>query len=117
MQTLLDESERTRSAVEQHFKKLLQVDEEDEIELNEISFYLNEMREVKNRILASIFNSKKLGHCDTASGITQDGKDNFLIRMEPQYLRDKKTLILNTKDLVRKELEHLIILNSQSLDL
>lgn len=52
-----------------------------------------------------------------------DLKDNantaadFTNTIDLNHMTDKKSIFLVVKEIVRKELEHLILLNSQSLDL
>ncbi len=82
------------------------------------------MKEVKDRVLASILNAKAFTGCDLqkssgSNGDNNNAKEDFSlsVEMDNDSDEDGRRSLQIAKDIVRKELEHLIILNSHSLDL
>ena len=100
------ENEELRKVIGGLRKELNELKSENEQGLSEVAFYLTEMKEVKDRILQALLTSK-------AMITNQDSlADDFSIDPPSDY--DCLTLL---KQIIRSELEHLIILNSHSLDL
>ncbi len=83
------------------------------------------MKEVKDRVLASILNAKAFTGCDLqkSSGSSGDNNNNakedfsLSVEMDNDSDEDGRRSLQIAKYIVMKELEHLIILNSHSLDL
>eukprot|EP00347_Sterkiella_histriomuscorum_P003612 403363620 len=96
-----------------------------EQEYNELEFYLNELKEVKERIFNSAVITKKAFNPFTMSGSSQheyqmsprDSEDFFINLRESQSTKSVKYVFQSIKEVIRKELEHLIVINQQVIDI
>eukprot|EP00347_Sterkiella_histriomuscorum_P021858 403332523 len=81
---------------------------------SEIQFYLQEMKEVKHRIIINLVEVKSL-----IMDQKLDSLDNEQFDMQATDLTmdSMRNLVFQVKDLVRRELEHLMILNSYTIEL
>ncbi|CDW80620.1 UNKNOWN [Stylonychia lemnae] len=96
-----------------------QQDDYDEEQFNsdmqELDFYLNEMREVKSRIQLNCIETKA---AILNQRLTNRQLEDFGIgSIQVQFKDSIKTTIIMLKDVIRQELEHLIVLNSQTIEI